>query len=199
MALNANALIDLNPFKLFIGIPTTELSRDTELETFINEASTLIETYCNRFFRERTITEKISGDRNNELLLNQWPVNSITSIHVSENRVFDATTLLAAINYDIEEDEKGEGVGVVRFDGCFSKGIKNIQAIYVMGYNAIANVPPDLQLACKITAAYYFQISENRDFTVAMKTKGDEDVTLIQGIPKNASLILNDYKRLEMY
>jgi len=198
MALNANALVELAPMKTYLNIPALEISQDALIEGFINEISSLIENYCNRSFREQTHTERYNGVGVTELLLNHWPVNSITSIYVDSNRAFGASTLIDPANYEIFSDEKGEGYIVERFDAVFPRGRKNIKITYVSGYENFADVPADLQLACKISVAFYYEQQQQKNWTFSNKSKGDENITLIQGLPESASLILDNYKRVEM-
>jgi len=196
--LNANALVDLDPTKIYLNIPLAETSQDDLIRDFINEASSLIESYCNRKFREQTITELRNGGRTYEIVLNQWPVSSITSVHEDSSRVFGVNTLLDSTEYMIGENERAEGFTVEKFNSVFAQGRKIIQIIYTFGYALYTDVPSDIQLACKRTAAYYFKQQQNQDFIEIEKSKGNEDIVLIDGLPKSASLILDNYRRLEM-
>jgi len=199
MALASLALITVEKFKFYAKVLQSETSRTTEYEEIINESSQLIETYCGRFFREKTIIQKVDGDRGNYILTDQQNVTSVTSIHIDSARVFDANTLVDASLYDIDLDERQEGIGIVLLDSNFPGGTRNIRLEYLAGYPAITDVPADIQLACKITAAYYYYISENREFVSSSKSKGDETISIIQGIPERATLILDNYKRLKGY
>ena len=198
MALNANALIELAPTKIYLGIPASETSQDDLVEGFINECSSLIENYCNRQFREVTHTERFDGVSVTEILLNHWPVSSITSIHVDSKRDFTVDTLVDSSNYELFQDEKGESIVVQRFDQAFPRGNKNVKIIYTAGYSAFSDVPADIQLACKITIAYYYEQQQQKNWTFSNKQKGDENITLVQGIPESAIVILDNYKRVEM-
>ena len=199
MALASNALITVNEFKYFAKIVISDTSRDAEIESFINESSQLIETYCNRFFREKTITERVDGDGGNYILFKQPTVTNITSIHEDSSRVFDASSLLDSSRYELDLDERQEGIGVVKYDNSFPSGIRNIEIIYNCGYPTTDDVPADIKLACKVTASYYFYVSENREFVSSSKSKGDETISLIMGIPERAAVIMDNYKRLEGY
>lgn len=197
MALNTNALVSLADFKAFVKVPTAETSMDALLEGFINSVSQRIETYCRRKFRQLTHTEHHDGGRVNLVLLRQWPVNTVTSLHCSSERVWDSTSLIAATNYQIVKDEQGEGIAIERFDGTFPNGQKNIQVVYIAGYSALSDVPADLQLAAKIAAAFWYIKQQNMDWTQSTVAKGDENITIVQGIPKDARELLEDYRRME--
>jgi len=198
MALNPNALLELAPAKIYLGIPLAELSQDDLIEGFINECSTLIENYCNRQFRQVTHTERFDGVSVTEILMNQWPISSITSVHVDSKRAFGVDTLVDPSNYELFQDERGESILVQRFDQAFPRGNKNVKIIYTAGYSAFADVPSDIQLATKITVAFYYQQQQQKNWSYSNKQKADENITLVQGIPESAVLILENYKRVEM-
>ena len=121
----------------------------------------------------------------------------ITSLHVDAYRDFDGDSLIDPSNYSIITDQNSEGFGLRRFDTFFPRGAGTIQIIYTAGYTQYAS-PSDLQEACKMIAAFWYKTQQQEEHNVASKSKGDEDVTLIQGIPINASQILDDYKRLDV-
>lgn len=197
MALNANALVSLATLKTYVKVPISVTSEDSILERFINGASERCERYCNRRFTSQQYTEIRDGGRINEILLFQWPVTGITSLHVDSDRDFDADALIDPSNYSIISDQNAEGIGLRRYDAFFPKGAGTIQIVYTAGYTAFA-APSDLQEACLLISAYWYKLQQQEEHNVASKSKGDEDVTLIQGIPVNASQILDDYKRLDV-
>lgn len=196
--LNANALVSLESLKEYLKIPVATTSSDDLLKTFINEISALIENYCNRKFIAQTYTEIKDGGGTRELFFFQWPVTSITSLHIDPSRVFDSSTLIDSSDYAMETNEAGENYSLVYYKGTFPLGKHIIKLIYTAGYADIASVPADLQLATKRTIAFYWKQQQNQDFTETNKSKGDENITLIQGIPENAIQILEYYKRLDM-
>jgi len=122
-----------------------------------------------------------------------FPVISITELYDDIDRLY-ATPLDSSL-YAISNDEKGEGYEVERFDCIFTRSRRNVKIVFQGGY---ANIPYDLQLACKVTMAYYYQKQQQQDWTTATQSKGDEDITLIQGIPESATKLLDKFKRLEI-
>jgi hypothetical protein len=198
MALNSNALVELAPTKIYLGIPSAETSQDDLVEGFINSCSTLCEKYCNRIFRQVEHTERFNGVGITEILLSHWPISSVTSVHVDEQRAFGAENLLDPSNYEIFADEAGENFILERFDAIFARGRKNVKVVYVSGYDTFDDVPDDLQLACKICIGFYYEQQQQKNWTFSNKSKGDENITLVQGIPESARVILDNYKRAEM-
>lgn len=198
MALNHNALVSLAEMKIYLKIPALETSQDSLIESFINEISQLIEVYCNRKFILNTYIERYNGGDRYELLLNNWPIQSITSLHVDHKRLFDSSSLIDPSNYDIFQDEMGDNFILERFDFKFQKGRKNIKVEYEAGYTDITTLPSDIKLACKIAVSYYYQQQQQENWTYSVKSKGDENITLIQGIPESSVIILDNYRRNEM-
>lgn len=197
MALKANAIINVADAKLFLTIPTVETSFDSILENFINECSEMIERYCGRIFIKKTLTEKYSGNGSRQIMTRNWPIAGITSIHDSLERVFDSSSLVASSNYEAIKNEMYESYLIERYDRKFSNGRQNIQIVYDAGYEA-SNLPSDIKLACKISVAFYYTKQQQKDWTQAVKSKGDENISIIQGLPKSAVDILNIHKRLEV-
>lgn len=198
MALNSNALVSLAETKVYLGIPSGETSQDSLVEGFINACSFLVEKYCNRKFIQGTYTERYNGVGVTEIQLNQWPITSITSIHVDSRRSFGSDTLIDASNYEVFDDENAEGFVVERFDSTFPRGRKNVQVVYVAGYADIDSVPNDLKLGTKIAIAFYYEQQQQKNWTFSNKQKVDENITLVQGLPESSTLILDNYKRTEM-
>lgn len=198
MSLNPNALVSLSDMKNYLNIPALETGQDALVESFINSISSICENYCNRKFIEQTFTERLSGSGDRELMLNNWPINSITSIYVDNKRVFGVDTLIDPSNYEFFNNEKGDGFLVQRFDEPFQVGRKNIKIIYKAGYTNISSLPSDISLAAKIAVAFYYEQQQQKNWTFSNKQKGEETITLVQGIPESSKLILDYYKRLEI-
>jgi hypothetical protein len=196
--LNSNALVDLDPAKTYLKIPLADDSMDELVKDFINEVSDLIERYCNRRFRSDTVVEIHDGGRTNQLLLKQWPVSAVVSLHEDANRVFGADSLIDASQYALRDDDTGEDYYLQRYDSIFSQGVGTIRVEYTFGYVAFTDVPGALQLATKRTIGYYWKQQQNEDFVLSNKSKGDENITLIDGIPKAATQILDPFVRMEL-
>lgn len=197
MPLKNNALLTLAETKSFLTVPSAETSSEALIEGFINECSELIERYCGRVFIKRELTEKYSGHGGFELMPKSWPIVQITSLHDSVDRIFDATSLVDPANYETITNELAEPFLVQRYDSVFNRGLRNIKLVYQAGYN-FEDIPSDIKLACKIAVAYYFNKQQQKDWTQAVKSKGDENISMIQGLPKSAVDILAVHKRLEI-
>ena len=200
--LKSNVLTTLDEAKVFLKIPSAELSLDDLVITMINLASDRIERFCNRKFIKQTHTEFKDGNRVKRILLHQWPVNSVTTLHIDSRRVFGSSTLVDSSDYDLDFDEKGEGIGVVLFDQIFPRGTRNVKIVYDAGYidpaTSEISLPGDVRGACLFLVQYYFQHQQQADIHQASKTKGDETVTINLDMPEFVQSMLVDYQRCEI-
>lgn len=127
--------------KEFLGIGTAVTDDDTFIQNLITRVSDDIEKECGRTFADATYTEYRSGDSTGLLLLDQYPINSITSIHDDIDRDYGADCLIDADDYSYYSDS-----GIVELDGLtFCRGVNNVKIVYNAGYTTI---PTDLEQAC---------------------------------------------------
>lgn len=137
---SANWISNLTELKTHLGI--TDSTQDTFLENLANRAYKILETYLGRQIKSQTLTEYYDGPESpdqSELILNQFPIISVTSIHDDLDRGFSSTYLIDSGDYVIYK-ERGV-VKLFRNEAAFQKGIQNIKIVYVAGYSTI---PGDL-------------------------------------------------------
>ena len=103
MALIDKALTTLADTKAIAGIPATDTTSDALLELLINITSLSIAGYCSRIFKRGTYTEFIPASNRQALLLQQWPIASVSSI------VDDGTTLVLNTDYRLDAQDKAQG------------------------------------------------------------------------------------------
>lgn len=165
------ALTTVSVIKTQLGISGT--SEDTKLTQLLTQADALIKKYIGQNVEQATYTEFYCGNGTQLLVLNQRPVQSITTIHLDGDGYFGdgsgafaaADLLTAGEDYVLNRDnntatEKSLSgivyrIGTVwdrpsaRVAGLLSTvpgiAIGNIKVVYVAGY---ATVPSDLALAC---------------------------------------------------
>lgn len=187
MALNSNALTDLATVKDDLGISKTDY--DSILERMINAASQSIEKYLDRVVKEATYTEFQDGRASNKILLKEYPVSSITSLHIDNDGDFDANALIDSGDYSIDS----ESMLLLRHR-TFTKGYQNIKVVYVAGYST---VPSDIEHACIEYVNYLYVRRSDRRVGVKSKSKGGENITFVEGIPELIAQMLLPYKRNE--
>lgn len=136
--------ISLADAKRQLNIATTDTGSDEEIRDYIEAASGLAELISGRTMR-RAVTEKHSG-RGCQMVLDQWPVLSVTS--VTENGI-----VLAASGYSLSDS----GV-LTRVSGYqplpWARGVDNIAVSYVAGR---ATVPAAVSLAVQIIVQHLWQ------------------------------------------
>ncbi|MCH9655292.1 MAG: hypothetical protein K0U86_11780 [Planctomycetes bacterium] len=164
------ALTDKATIKTLLGISDTSL--DAAIDLMIPQAGAIIKGYLQRNIEQATYTEFYSGSGDKVLLLNQTPVQSITSVHLDSDgyygdgtEAFPASSVLVeGTDFVLQKDDatntevsksgivyhtgKGWPRPSSRLQGQLTSapglGIGNIKVVYVAGW---ATVPSDIQFA----------------------------------------------------
>jgi hypothetical protein len=167
-------LISLANVKTLWGI--TDSSQDAVLNLLIAQCSARCATYVGHVLEATNLTEYYRGTGTCDLVLLNWPVNSITSVHEDMGAEWGqaadafaaATELVAGVDYSLRKDGGGGQArsGILRRIGT----VWQKPTIYVPGtisptpaetsgtirvvYNAgFATIPDDLQQACLLLMA----------------------------------------------
>lgn len=196
MAVDATiALVSLANAKAFIGIADATTSEDSIVESLIDSVSKLLAGYCGRKFISAEYTEYHDGDDTTSLVLNQFPVTELESLHIDPLRDFDSPSEVDADENVILDAESGI-IKLWNNYGLFPTGKGNIKVVYTAGY-ASASVPADLSYAAKLTVLqYYKRHYQDKRIGLSSETVGDRTFTYANDdIPKAAKTILNNYKR----
>lgn len=197
MALATNALTTLASFKDFMGIPSTEVSKDSRYEFFINAASSVIQTFCERQFIQATHIERHDGRLSDTLVTREWPVQSVTEVRSAADWDFSNPASL----YDANDFAVEKGSVIRLRNKLFPKGKLNVQVTYVSGFlppgNLSSDLPPDLQLSCLQLSEWYLTIRDDRRIGVTNKSKSGENIGFVGDIPEFVRTILNNYRREE--
>jgi len=160
----AGGLTTLANVRTSLGLSATQTGDDTLITNLISRISDMIEKKCGRVFSIATYTEYHDGDNTDSVQLDQYPINSVTSIHDDTDRSYGVDSLISSDDYVYYSEE-----GKIQLDGLtFSKGLKNIKVIYNAGFDVI---PYDLEQACiKYIMAEYLEekgginVIEGQDF-----------------------------------
>ncbi len=86
------ALTSLATIKAFLNIPTTDTSKDAQLDALRAASEQAIKSYCGRDFEPTTYTQFYSGTGRRQIILRQIPVTSITSVFLDHNGNFGTTS-----------------------------------------------------------------------------------------------------------
>lgn len=190
MALNANALTTLVMAKSYLKIPTGETSMDAMIELFINASSQMLESETDRKLKAQSIIEIHHGRQSNIVMLNEWPVNSITSVSIGSGQS-DPPTPIPSTDYAIGD----EGNSLILLSGRFPRGYNNVNVTYNGGFTT---VPADLEHACLWMVFYYRMMRESGDIGRTSKGKGDESVSILQEAPLDVKNAIARYRRMEI-
>jgi len=182
-AAGAGGLTTLNAVREFLKIPDSITTDDTLLLHLITRVSKEIEKFCERTFAQANSTEYYDGDGTDTLLIDNYPINSITSLYDDTDRTYGSDTLIDSDDY-VFYSEEGK---IVLDGGTFSIGLKNIKIVYNAGYSTI---PEDLEQACiKKVAAEYLESQKG-----IVATKGESND--ISKWREEADKVIERYKRI---
>ena len=168
---------------------TLEFSEEqkTFVEKIINAASKTAARITKRRLKAETYTQLYDGNDSESMLLEHYPVNSITSLKIDTSREFGDDTEIESTYYRCEE-----GSGIIRlYNDRFPDKIDCIQVVYNAGYE---NIPDDLQLA--MLEIIKFNSTRIKSHGIGIKsehTAEGMDITREITIPQNA------WRTLELY
>lgn len=130
------ALITIAEYEIYtqtvIDDGNPSVSGSEAFYTFIIDSiSDQIERITNRKFNDATYTEKYDGNGQDFLMLNQYPVISLTSVNYV-NPLDDATTELSVDDITINNE-----TGELYYPFRFAKGRYNVSVVYTAGYTSV--------------------------------------------------------------
>lgn len=184
-------LTSLANAKEFLKVPVSETTDDAILNRILSAADAFVKSYCGRLLEATTLTELHSTIQGQVvLMLDEYPVNSITSLHDDIDRTYGADTLIAATDYIVDKVE-----GIIKLDGIyFYAGLQNVQVVYNAGY---VTVPADLEQATlELVAQKYHSYDKIRQGIESRSFNG-ESVSFFMGeMLKETKSVLNRYRKI---
>jgi len=172
------ALISLADVKEGLGI--TDSSQDNLLTRYINQATDMIERFCNgRRFKQTTYTdEEYSGSETQYLDLKNYPVSSITKLERRTSSDYSVSDFddIDTSDYILNQANEND-YGQIYYPAGFLNGIRNYRVTYVAGYSAIPN---DLEEACGKLVSYLLKTA-NKNEGIKSETLGRYSVTYDKG------------------
>jgi hypothetical protein len=180
-----------------------DYSKDNQIERLINGASDSISKHCNRKFIADTYSEFYKGSGRQKLILNQYPVNSITSVKV------DSAALTAGTDY-VTSDQTYLDEGIIFKNngwtwygyltglvGELTAPVDNIEVVYSAGYTlepeASRTLPYDLEEACISLVAVQYEMIGSKQLT--RETIGPLTSDYIQSFPWDVKQTLEKYAK----
>lgn len=181
--LAANALCSVADVKENLGLASSDHTKDNLITRKINQASQMIENYCERSFHAADYTEILNGSGTDELVLKQRPINSLTSLEYRGTSLNSDNWTTLNSNYYFYTDEETSGVLKLLFKaaGRWDRW----RVTYNAGYTTI---PSDLAEACASLATYYVNNADSQ-VQVRSKQEGQRRIDYYQGIQSFKNLI----------
>jgi hypothetical protein len=127
----------------------TETTDDDKLYELLRDADAEVKARCKRDFERANYTHYYDGTGGSTILLDQYPIVEVTSVHEDKDRNFAADTLLSDYT---TRDNTGE---LILLTGVFGIGAQNIKVVYTAGYVDIPR--PIKQAVIKIACANYIE------------------------------------------
>lgn len=193
IALQSNALVDLDLAKLYLKIPTLETSLDDIVRFWINTSSDRIEQETRRKIKKQAFTEYQHGRSSNIIMLKEWPIapSPFPQVFLDNSADF-------ALDSEVDSDSIriGDDSNTIVFLGRrVPLGYNNVKVVYTAGFDP---VPSDLQNACLWLVSWYHRARDNGDIGRESKTKGDETTSFLQKAPQDVKDTIMSYKRSEV-
>ena len=196
MALDPNALVDLATAKGFV-IVTGDASNGA-IEAAINAATLTVEDYCNRWFKERTVTaERVEGPCAVHLWLRAVPLKASAAVTVTVDAVAqtvwkqEADGLPSAFDVIARQDHLYRRAGWAPGSG----DPYNVLLTYTGGYAAAA-IPAPVKQACLYVIQKLFRDSQRQLAEVAQVNTPMGGISLIDnaGLPRMARALLDPFR-----
>lgn len=190
---DATEYLSLADLKTYLQITTTDAARDALLTAIKTAVEKRISNLVRHDLLAATYTEYYDGDGSDTLLLEHYPVITLTSIHDDTDRAFGSSTAKTA--YEIADARNYEKGILELYDEVFDDGQKNIKVVYKAGY---ATIPADLAHAVKVICQQEYLLYDKKLGGQTVRSVGDMSITLSQEdvrIPRNAWEMLKPYMR----
>ena len=136
LEVTGNTLCTKEQVKAYVPIDATVL--DDLIDDLIDRVTKWVQSYTGLQIFSASFTEYYDGKNSSELVLNERPVESVTSVHESTDvpRSYGTSELLTADEeYILEEDS-----GILhRIAANWPSGPKTVKVVYTAGWSAVPN------------------------------------------------------------
>lgn len=190
-------MVSLKEAKLALGLDDTQSDKDEFVSRLINDISGLVEAYCDRQLKARDYTnEDYDGLGTEELYLNHYPVNSVTSIYDDANRDFTSSSLVDSDDYVFYDEGRVVLIAVTTTltSTGFTMGYKNIRVSYNAGY---ATIPADLRMIVSEILIKKFKAYGDRTIGYTGISIGGQNISMTLGdlLPEHKMILDAKYRR----
>ena len=197
-------LVTLQQYKDFAGLQGVQ--EDARINTLIPQVSQLVKTYCGTSIVDFYSSAKtdyfdiVDGDTS-RVMLDESPVNTVTSVQERENQADSYVTLItensdSSGKYEYIIDTITDSIIRTTSTGTksFPRGHRAVKVVYTAGYSA---TPNDLKLAVYDLVKYYMkdQTIKRRQIAGAMlESQSTSGIAGNIGFPDHIKRILDLYK-----
>jgi len=199
-------LVTLADTKSYLNIASDDTTYDDIITGIINSVSKQFDVYTDRTLEASDYTLQIDGNGLEHIFLQNYPINSITSIHIDTDRVFGDDTAIDSANY-VYYSDSGEIALVSNswWGGIFPRERQCIKIVCNLGYTVSdsvvdevtipATIPYDLVKACKDQVKYLYRKWQNNEEGTASYSTINNSISLVENtaIIKLVSQTLDKY------
>lgn len=162
------ALVGVSDVKETLGVASSVTTYDNLIIRKINQATEMIEGYCNRRFKEQTgLVEYYDGNGELNLILRNRPITSTTTMILQARNTTlntDDFTTVPTDQYFIDNN-----AGTIDGISSFWGGFDQWKVTYSAGY---ATIPSDVAEACASIAAYLVNNDPSQVAGISNKEEG---------------------------
>lgn len=192
------AIVELEDALDFLKLSSPKEEEETILEALCDEISEAIEDYCGRKFESQSLTEDYDGLGTRILMLQQYPIVSVTTVTRTKVDAADTQVVVASTEYNINSEP---GILLMHQinhvdSSVWVKGEQNYAIVYVAGYSA-DDMPKAIVNACKQWIAVVFQKAKHNLFAIQSSNIGDETINYLnEAMPPMVKSMLTKHRKL---
>jgi len=176
-------LATVDDVKSFLG-NQANVTDDGLIDSLISGEGAFILSWIGRSFDAATYTDLFSGGGGQEHLLENYPVETITSVVIDGASIPQAATIQDR-GYMLFDDR------ILLFGYQFSWGRRNCQIIYTAGQD----VPADVKQACVELVSYRYR-SRDRIGLASKSIAGETTAYVTKDMPDHVKTLLQRHRRV---
>ncbi len=192
------AIVDTETALEFLKITSPAEPEETVLGVICDQISEAIEDYCGRKFEAAAFTEYHDGPGTRNLMLRQYPINTVTTVTRTKVDAADTQVVIASTEYNINAESGILNMHQVNHvdSAVWVKGERNYKIVYNAGYSK-DDMPNGLVGACNIWIATVFQKAKHNLFAIQSSTIGDEIINYTNdAMPPMAKSMLTKWRKM---
>jgi len=176
-------MISIFEFKQFNKLDQTNTELDNFIQLLIDIAVDNAINYLNYDFRKKDYVEVYDGDNTDRLILNNYPVNNVSSIAKYDSLTGIFQPLVQGVDYSrlIIKDK----MMIVLEGNLFEAGNQNYQISYNAGYSD-NELPKDIKLGLLELTSLYFNESSQGQGILFVIQKNRAQMGMTESFDKDA-------------